>query len=115
MLVSYPFAVSVQWIHRTINAGGSAYSGSKLTEAAPVATTGVFAPGGSAEITLGGDVVTTQPTLYGIDPSLGVAAVDVFVIGGVRYEVDGDPQSGWQSPFTGWSPGQVVHLRKVTG
>lgn len=110
-----PFTVPVQFIRRTKDTSGSAYTGTEWTEAAPVPTVAVFAPGGSTEVTQGGDAVTTQPTLYGVDEGLAPTAFDVFVAGGLRYEVDGDPQGGFQSPFTGWRPGVVVKLRKATG
>lgn len=113
--MTYPAAVPVQHIARTIAPAGSSYTGTKYVEAAPVATTAVFAPGGSTETVQGGDTVITQPTLYGVDETLAVTALDVFVIGGDRYEVDGDPQAGFQSPFSGWRPGVVVQLRKVSG
>jgi len=113
--VTYPFATPVQWIRRTKNSGGTAYAGTEWTEAAAVATAAVFAPGGSTELTQGGDTVTTQPTLYGLDATLGVSAFDKFIVNGQPYEGDGDPQDGYQSPFTGWAPGVVVKLKKVTG
>lgn len=113
--MTYPFASTVQYVKRTRNGSGSAYSGSQWTEAAPVNTTAVFAPGGSAELVAGGDTVTTQPALYGVDTNLGVTATDKFIIGGVPYEVDGDPADYPPHAVTDWQVGVVVNLRRVTG
>lgn len=105
---------TVQWIART-RQQGSLREGTTLVEAAPVPTEAVFAPGGSAELTSGGDTVTTQPTLYDVDRDLAVTAIDVFVVDGTRYEVDGQPQKYPANPFDGAMHGQVVQLRQVTG
>lgn len=112
--MTYQFGKTVTYIDRTVT-GTNSDGNDTFTDVPGVDTTAVFAPGGSAEITTGGDQVTTQPTLYGVDPSLGVKALDRFIIDGDPYEVDGDPQTGWQSPFTGWAPGTVVALRRVKG
>lgn len=115
MTAALPYAQTVQWIHRTKHVGGSSYSGNQWDESAPVDTPGVFAPSGSTELTGGRDTVISQPTLYGVDPTLAITAFDVMVVGGTRFEVDGDPAEYQPSPFTGTQVGQVVRLRKVTG
>lgn len=115
MTIPYPFTTPVQWIARTRASGGSAYDGTSYTEAAAVPTSAVFAPGGSTEITNGGDTVTTQPTLYDVDVSLAVTALDLFVIGADRYEVDGKPQVYPPNPFDGSQHGQVIQLLEVSG
>lgn len=104
-----------QWIAVGQQTSGSYYENTEGVEAAPVDTTVIFAPGGSVENTQSGDTVTTQPNLYDVDPSLPVAALDVFVVANRRYEVDGEPQRYQQDPFTGNQVGLVVALRKVTG
>lgn len=111
--MTYPFAQTVTWVSRAVS-GVDGYGNDTYT-ATQTVTAGVFAPAGSAEITTGRDTVTTQPTLYGIDPTLPVKATDQFIIGGVSFEVDGDPQVYPPNPFTGWQVGQVVTLRRVTG
>lgn len=35
-------------------------------------------------------------------------------VGGVMFEVDGEP-GRWRSPLTGWAPGVEVRLRRVDG
>lgn len=79
---------------------------------------GVYAPGGSSEVTGDRDTVTTQPTVY-LPASVSLAAVDAVEIGGVTFEVDGEPQR-WDlqpHPFGGSVPPFpiVAQLRKVTG
>jgi hypothetical protein len=111
--VTFPYAQPVTWVTRTVN-GRDAY-GNDVYTTTSTQLQAVFAPGGSSEIVQGGDVVTTQPTLYGIPDGTLITATDQFVIGGQRYEVDGEPQSWGPHPLTGWSPGMVVQLRKVTG
>lgn len=38
---------------------------------------------------------------------------DVIVRGGVEYQVDGLPEAATVSPFTGWDPGIVVHVKRA--
>lgn len=84
-----------------------------------------FAPGGSSENVAGQDVVTAQPQLLLPEGSIvpkptdevliGATMVDARTVqGGDRYQVDGVPAAP-VSPFTGWSPGVVVKLKRVTG
>jgi hypothetical protein len=73
-----------------------------------------FDPGVSLEQVQGQDVITTQPTVY-YPPGSDVAAIDAVTIFGRTYEVDGEPIVNLQSPFTGWQPGVIVRLKRVTG
>jgi hypothetical protein len=78
---------------------------------------GVYAPGSSAEVAAAGsDVVTTQPTVY-LPEGVTVHASDVVMVGGRRFQVDGDPRVWPQHPFTGWRPALPVEvaLRAATG
>lgn len=108
----YPYAQSVTWISRTPS-GVDDYGNDTYTET-ETATTAVFAPGSSTELTDGRDTVIQQPSLYGVDVDLPVKATDAFLIDADRFQVDGDPQK-YRSPFTGWAPGQVIPLRRVVG
>lgn len=58
--------------------------------------------------------VVSRVVIY-VDPSVGVAASDEVTVRGERLAVDGDASGGWVSPFTGWSPGSAVTLKRVTG
>jgi hypothetical protein len=46
-----------------------------------------------------------------------VAAIDSVTVGGLAYEVSGDPSSWPPNPFSGWQPDYSVEvrLRRVTG
>lgn len=68
-----------------------------------------FDPGGSTESVQGQDLVVSQPTVY-LPAGTVVGAVDAVTVRGVKYEVDGSPNS-YVSPFTGWAPGVVVKLK----
>lgn len=109
------FTQTVTLVTRT-KTGVDSY-GSDAYGTAEMTVPGVFAPGSSGEVVQGGDVVTTQPTVY-LPAGTNVEAVDAVLVAGVKFEVDGDPQD-WStgSPFTGWVPPfpVVVALRKVTG
>jgi hypothetical protein len=111
--VTAPFAQTVTWVSR-VKSGVDDYGNDTFT---PTSTTitAIFAPGGSAELTQGGDTVTDKPMLYDVDPSLPVGSNDAFVVDGASYEVDGDPAKYPPNPFDGWQVGQVVPLRRVTG
>lgn len=112
--MTYPFAQQWTLIGR-VKSGVDAYNDDVFTETR-VAVPAVFAPGGSAEITNGGDTVTSQPTLYGIPAGTDVSAFDaVESPAGVRYEIDSDPAEYQPNPFSGWQVGTVLNLRKVTG
>lgn len=75
-----------------------------------------FDPGGSQEITQGGDQVTTRP-LATLPPGAALpTAVDAVrrEATGDVYEVDGQPAT-YINPFDGWNPGVVLHLKEVIG
>lgn len=74
---------------------------------------GVFAPGGSVENVQGEDVIVTQPRAF-LPAGTDVTAIDAVEVGGISYEVDGDPNV-WANPFTGAQPGIQLALRRVTG
>jgi hypothetical protein len=76
-------------------------------------TSGAFAPEGSTELVQGEDVTLTHPTLYLTDGAPVPAATDQVTVRGERYDVDGEPQE-FHNPFTGYAPGAVVKLLKVT-
>jgi hypothetical protein len=72
-----------------------------------------FSNGGSAELVQGRDIVISQPTAY-MPPGVVVTPYDRVIARGDTYEVDGSPNAD-VSPFTGWAPGVVVKLKRVTG
>jgi hypothetical protein len=73
------------------------------------------APGSSTEAAAGGSsTVVTQLTIY-LPPGVTVSAQDQVTVRGERYSVDGDKSGEWVNPFTGWSPGSALALKRVTG
>lgn len=73
-----------------------------------------FNPGQSAEPDqVGRNAIITQPEVY-TPPGADVTAGDRLVVRGLTYEVEGDP-ADWRSPYTGWTPGLVVALKRVEG
>lgn len=110
-MVTWAFAQTVTLITRTVT-GQDAYGNDIYGETSTTATA-AFNPGTSAEVVQGQDLVTIQPSLY-LPPEVDPQPVDAVEVGGQRFEVDGDTNV-WQSPFTGWQPGNVLKLRRVTG
>jgi hypothetical protein len=72
-----------------------------------------FDPGGTAEPGKPGhDRVITEPTLY-VSPPVVFGARDRVTVRGLLYEVVGDTRE-WRHP-NGWTPGNVIELRRVEG
>lgn len=83
---------------------GESIPGPEGQEALPA---GLFAPGASSEpVSQGAAPVITAPTVYWPGQWPDIIAADVLIIGGVRYQVEGDPAR--------WPMGLVVTLRAVT-
>lgn len=69
--------------------------------------------GSSTEDTDRRNQTVSEVTIY--DPSYcAIESSDTVTLNGKRYEVVGEPAQA-HSPFTGWSPGQRIQLRRVTG
>ena len=82
----------------------------------PVEVHGVgVAPGSGSEPTQGLSYrVVSKMTIY-LPSGVGFSAQDEVTVRGRRYGVDGEAQGPWVNPFTGWSPGDAVTLKRVTG
>lgn len=111
-----PVIFTVPVVLKTRVKSGTDTLGNDVFTETDVPTQGVFAPGGSAELVQGQDVVTTQPTVY-LPTGTAVAATDALTVNGVPFEVDGDPLVWPPHPMTGWQPDYSVEvkLRRVTG
>lgn len=73
-----------------------------------------FAPRTSNENNDRANTVVADAELY-VPPWAGIKASDeVELADGTKWEVAGRPEN-WRSPFTGWQPGDVVALTRVTG
>ncbi len=57
--------------------------------------------------------ITDGFTLY-LDFGFDITALDRVLVRGGIYRVVGDP-GDWRSPLTGWEPGTVVVVERVTG
>jgi hypothetical protein len=112
--VTVPFTVPITLAKRVVTST-DAYGNDVYTETTSTVQ-GVFAPGVSMENTQGEDQVVSQPTAY-LPASVDPSAVDVLEVGGLRYQIDGEPQVWGAHPFTGWRPPlpMIVPLRRVTG
>lgn len=73
-----------------------------------------FAPRLSTENTGRADEVTADAELYAPFWADIHAADVVERDDTTRWEVQGEPQR-WENPFTGWQPGVVATLKRVTG
>jgi hypothetical protein len=74
-----------------------------------------FAPGSSTENTDNQAQVATVGSLYPPPTTVPVNAQSkIRFPDDVVWHVDGEPE-WWTSPFTGWAPGGVIHVRRVTG
>lgn len=109
--MTFPFSQPIILRRRTKN--GTDSFGNDVWSTTDTTVPGVFKPGTSVELVQGQDLLTVQPSVY-LPPGSVVSAVDVVLVGGVAYEVDGSPNE-WDSPFTGWRAGVEVKLRRVTG
>lgn len=76
-------------------------------------TSGAFAPAGSTELIQGETVVLTHDTIYLSDGEPVPTASDKIRARGNLYSIDGEPEI-YHNPFTGYEPGAVVRLLKVT-
>jgi hypothetical protein len=110
-VVTFPYGQQITLITRT-RSGQDTYGNDIYTESSTVVT-GAFNPGTSVELVQGQDLLTVQPTIY-LPPDVQPQAIDAVEVDGLRFDVDGDTNV-WQSPFTGWQPGNVVKLKRVTG
>jgi hypothetical protein len=110
-MVTWAYAQTVTLISRTVT-GQDAYGNDVYIETSTTVD-GAYSPGGSTELVQGQDLLTVQPTVY-LPSNVAPQSVDAVLIDGLRFDVDGDTDV-WRSPFTGWSPGNVIRLKRVTG
>lgn len=112
--MSFRFGQPVTFRHRADSGTRDGDGATVYTNVDTVIQNCGFDPGGSTEMVQGGDVVTTQPTVF-LPPGAQVpVAIDAVIVNSFVFEVDGSP-STYTNPFTGWSPGTAVRLKQVTG
>jgi len=78
-----------------------------------VATSGAFAPSGSTELIQGQSVVLDHDTIYLNEGAPTPGPQDKVRARGVVYDIDGTP-AVYHNPLTGYEPGAVLRLLKVT-
>jgi hypothetical protein len=74
---------------------------------------GVYVPGTSTEQIQAKDTLVVQASVL-LPAGTSLRYVDSVVIGGVTFDVDGEPID-WTHPMTGWRPGVQVNLRRAEG
>jgi hypothetical protein len=108
----FPFGETVVLHSRTLT--GQDVLGNDIYTSADISYGGcAFSSGGSIELLQGQDLVTTQPTVC-LPVGVTVKTTDRVTVRGDLYEVDGSPNAD-TNPFTGWQPGVIVKLQRVTG
>lgn len=107
--MDFPHGEPISVVTRT--ASGQRDSAGNVTKPveSTVTYTGAFDPAIGFDQQSG--QVSSQPQAY-LPFNAAVSSSSVLVIRGKRYEVDGEP-APWRNPFTGWSPGVQVPLRRV--
>jgi hypothetical protein len=73
-----------------------------------------FAPDTSTENTAGQAQVGTDSALYVPPTSVPVTAQHRLRFDDQTWQINGEV-AWWRHPMTGWSPGGVIRLRRVTG
>lgn len=110
--MTYPYGTVVTLVKRTKGPPDSFGNDTWVTTTVDVIAQ-AFDPGISSEQVQGQDVLTTQPKVF-LPPGTDVSYLDAVIINGEQSEVDGSPSQPI-SPFTGWQPGVIVKLKRVTG
>ena len=111
--MSLPLGESVQFVHRTVT-GQDSYGNDVVTDSTVAVSNVGWDPGTSTEALNGQDQVVQMPRFF-LPAGIAVDPLDAIVrANGNRYEVTGEP-GDYVSPFTGWAPGVVVNVRRVTG
>lgn len=105
----FPFGVTVEVIKVTRDRHGDA-----TTTAVGSIEGCAFAPESSVEDTDNREQVISAGALYVPPTQVEVSAACRLRFDGAEWQVDGDP-AWWRHPMTGWTPGGVIHVRRVTG
>lgn len=107
--MTFPFGITV-----TVQQRAQDRYGNRTTTAETTVNGCGFAPGASSEQLDARDQVAEDGNLY-MPPGSTITPTDRVVLpDGTTWEVNGTP-SDWASPWTGWNPGVVVPLKRVTG
>lgn len=108
----FPFPEAFTILTETVT--GQDGDGNDVRTSTEVPTLGAFAPEGSTELIQGQTTVLDHDTVYLNDGEPAPSATDKMRVRGAVYDVDSRPAQ-FHNPFTGYEPGAVVTLLKVTG
>ena len=108
---TFPFPERFSILTETVT--GQSGDGNDITTPTEVTVYGAFAPAGSTELIQGQQVVITHDTIYLNDGQPTPKATDKMRARGEVYDIDAKPDE-YQNPFTGYKPGAVIRLLKVT-
>ena len=108
-----PFGETVTLVRRSITSRDA--DGNDRPGTTEVIVFGVgWDPGTSTELVQGQDQVVRQSRFF-LPAGTVVAPLDAIRrASGLTYEVVGEP-GDYSSPITGWTPGVVVNVKRVTG
>lgn len=110
--MSFPYGQTVTVIGRSVS-GQDAYGNDTYSETRTDITPCVVQTAGSVETIQFTDQVSDDLTIF-LPFGTDLTAIDAVEVGGVRYEVQGDP-SEWTSPFSGHSAPIQIRATKITG
>jgi hypothetical protein len=86
-----------------------------FTETVTGTIRGNVAPGSSTEDTVNRAAIDTTANFYAEPTATVVTAHSKLQFpDGTVWNVEGEPQ-WWSNPLTGWTPGGVITIRRVTG
>lgn len=108
----FTYGPTVTLVQRTVS-GKDEYGNDTYSEVQTDIPNCVFVPSSSTEIIQFTDQVATSVTVfvpYGTD----VDYLDAVIVGGIRYEVQGEP-SVWMSPFSGHTSPIQINANRVLG
>jgi SPP1 family predicted phage head-tail adaptor len=108
----FPYSQTVTLLRRVL-AGQNEYGNDTYTDVPVQIPYCVVQPGSSSENVQWTEQVSTEVTVF-VPYGTQVTALDAFLIGGVKYEVQGVP-SEWRSPFSGHTSPTQVRAAVVTG
>ena len=111
---SPPFAEAFTILSRSVT--GQDADGNDVYGTTETPVRGTFAPEGSTELIQGQDTVIANPTVYLNDGEPVPAATDRIrrERTGEVFEIDGTP-ADYLNTYTGYNPGAVLRLERVTG
>jgi hypothetical protein len=107
-----PYSQTIILVRRELS-GQDEYSNDVYTDTEHSLDYCVVQPSSSSEVTQWTEQVSTDITVF-VPYGTVVTALDALLIDGIKYEIQGDPQS-WRSPFSGNTSPMQIRAAVVTG